>query len=182
MSHVAQQAKLFAEDRHANMCRPNKAKQPVIEHLAEVASLAEQAGASESAIAAAWLHDAIEDTSTTVDEVRTLFGDEVASYVDDLSDPKHFAPLPLIERKRLQTERLKAKDRQVKLVKLCDQISNVQSVLNDPPIVDWDDQKSLEYAKDAKLIADVCRGQSSFLDQKFDALYLQTVKKYSSST
>jgi (p)ppGpp synthase/HD superfamily hydrolase len=179
--NIILQAKEFAELRHANQFRPNKAKQPKTEHLAEVAVLVEKAGGSQSAVAAAWLHDVVEDTPTTLDEIKSLFGKEVSVLVDGLTDPKPFAALPLAERKKLQTERLKQKDEQVLLVKICDQISNVRSVLNDPPLVDWDNQKSCEYVEGAKLIAGVCKGQSQFLDRQFDEVYTQAVKKYYSA-
>jgi len=175
---MIERAKLFAQERHANLFRPNKARQPVIEHLAEVAALAEAAGASQEAIAAAWLHDILEDTPTTAQEIHDLFGAAIAALVDGLTDPQSFAALPLAERKKQQTERLKQKDQQVLLVKLCDQISNVRSVLLDPPLVDWDNQKSLAYVEGAKRIADVCQGQSAFLDQQFAAVFVLAVEKY----
>ena len=173
------QAKEFACKRHAHQFRPNKAKQPKTEHLEEVALLTQKAGGSQKAIAAAWLHDVVEDTETTLDEIDALFGDEIASIVDGLTDPEPFAAMPLPKRKRMQTERLKEKSNDVRLVKICDQISNVRSVLEDPPIENWDKAASLAYIEGAKQVVGVCKGLSAFLDQQFEALYQQAYDKYS---
>ncbi len=128
---LIEQARNYASIKHSHLFRPNKAKQPVIEHLEEVASLAKAAGCSKEAIDAAWLHDTVEDTDTTIEEIRSLFGSMVADIVDGLTDPSEFASLSLEQRKKLQAERLKTKSADIKLVKLCDQISNVRSVLNE---------------------------------------------------
>lgn len=157
-------AEEFARSRHQGLCRPNRAQQPCLEHLREVAELTRKAGCSETAIAAAWLHDVIEDTATSLEEVRFIFGDRVAELVDGLTDPPHFSELSLIERKEMQAQRLAQKDDETALIKLCDQISNVRSVLNDPPC-DWTSQKSLAYIEGAKKIADVCANRSAYLDQ-----------------
>lgn len=174
---LSNKAEIFAREKHASMKRPNKAQQPIVEHLAEVASLVRGAGGNEYAIAAAWLHDVVEDTSTTLDEISILFGDEISKFVDGLTDPPDFSGKPLSQRKPMQAERLINKSVEIKLIKLCDQISNVYSVLVDPPL-DWTSEKSLAYVMGAKTIADVCRGINSDLDEKFDNYYAQAIKKY----
>jgi guanosine-3',5'-bis(diphosphate) 3'-pyrophosphohydrolase len=176
---IIHKAMEFAKERHAGLTRKNKSSEPVQIHLAEVALLALKAGVSNDGIAAAWLHDILEDTSTTHEELCNIFGNEIADLVNDLTDPKDFINLPLLERKRRQADRLSKKQGEVLLIKLCDQISNVRSVCNDPPIIDWDNQKSLDYANGAKLIALVCTGQSTSLDQSFNEIYSQTIEKYS---
>jgi (p)ppGpp synthase/HD superfamily hydrolase len=170
-------ARELATRKHAHLHRPNKAQQPIVVHLAEVAALAKQAGGTDAQIAAAWLHDIVEDTETTLEDIRAEFGDEVAALVDGLTDPADFEPMPLFERKALQAERLKGKPVSVWLVKLCDQISNVRSVVLDPP-VSWDAAKSLAYVDGAKVIAEVCKGQSPLLDEMFAEAYREACKKY----
>lgn len=171
------EAKAFAADKHKDMFRPNRAKQPIVEHLEEVAMLVKGDGGSPEEIAAAWLHDVVEDTPVNLAIIHERFGAKVAEIVDGLTDPDHFEPLPLKERKALQAERLQAKSDQVKRVKLCDQISNVKSVLYDPPL-DWSDEKSLHYVKGANEIAKVCFGLSPKLDQAFVELYRAATLKY----
>ncbi len=172
-----ERAKAFVLKKHKHLFRPNKAKQPVIEHLEEVAVLVQRAGGSDNLIAAAWLHDTVEDTETSLDFVRDMFGIDIAEIVDGLTDPPEFAPMPLQERKKRQAERLQTKSNDIKLVKLCDQISNVKSVLIDPPL-DWSPEKCLVYVGGARKIADICRGISKDLDDMFDGLYHQSLEKY----
>ncbi len=174
---IVEKARALAHERHAGMCRPNKARQPVIEHLAEVAALAEQAGCSQEAIAAAWLHDSVEDTNTTLSEIATLCGKRVALLVDNLTDPTDFAALPLEIRKEKQAVRLSEKPDEVKIVKLCDQISNVRSVLNDPPC-DWSDEKCLIYINGSSRLATLCAGLSANLDELFFDIHKRGIKKY----
>ncbi len=174
---LIEKARSFAQDKHKHLFRPNKKQQPVVEHLKEVAMFVQEAGGSDIMIAAAWLHDSVEDTDTTQDEILELFGKDVAVVVDGLTDPVDFAQMPLKERKALQAERLKPKSRDTKIVKLCDQISNVKSVLLDPPI-EWTSEKSLNYVVGAKQIADVCLGISDFLDKEFESVYSRAILLY----
>jgi (p)ppGpp synthase/HD superfamily hydrolase len=174
---LSHQAERFARERHKGLTRPNKAQQPCVEHLREVAELAQAAGCSEEAIAAAWLHDSVEDTATTREEIRDLFGEAVYVLVDGLTDPDGFAELPLLERKTKQAERLATKTGELLLVKLSDQISNTRSVLLDPPC-DWSAQKALDYVDGARAIALVCRGASPRLDALFDEAYAAAAQKY----
>ena len=72
-------------------------------------------------ILAAILHDTIEDTEATPDEIRSLFGEEVLGIVLECTDDKS---LPYLDRKRLQIETAPHKSEKAKLVKLADKICN----------------------------------------------------------
>lgn len=167
---LIERARAFAQERHAHLHRPNKARQPATEHLRQVATAAQRAGATPEAVAAAWLHDVREDTPTTHEEILTLFGPEVAELVDALTDPPDFAPLPLAQRKRLQTQRISQKPPIARLVKLCDQLSNVASIAIDPPS-DWDKAMIRTYADGAAQIAAECAGLSPLIDRAFRRAY-----------
>ena len=79
MSDLISRAERFARVRHEGQFRKGKAKEPYTNHLVEVAALVERWSGSESAIAAAWLHDTVEDCPpTSVDELESLFGKDVA--------------------------------------------------------------------------------------------------------
>ena len=71
----------FAARRHNGMTRKGRGNEPYINHLAEVANLLAHATSREDAelVAAGWLHDTIEDTQTTRDELARQFGSRVAS-------------------------------------------------------------------------------------------------------
>jgi GTP diphosphokinase / guanosine-3',5'-bis(diphosphate) 3'-diphosphatase len=84
-------------------------------------------------LAAAALHDTIEDTETTEKELRTMFGDEIASLVLEMTDDKS---LPKAERKRLQIEHAQHMSREAALVKLADKICNLRDVAANPP-AEW---------------------------------------------
>ncbi len=166
------QAEELARSAHAGMCRPNRARQPCVEHLAEVAALVMEAGGSVEAVTAAWLHDIVEDTVITLAEIRQRFGEAVCELVDGLTDPPRSAELPLGQRKLAQARRLASRCRQTRLVKLADQYSNVRSVLSDPPL-DWDEAKCREYVQGAVGIARVCGGVAPWLDRRFERLLVE---------
>lgn len=75
---VVNRAKLLAAELHKNQ---KYGTRPYVVHLAAVARKVEEAGGSPQQIAAAWLHDSLEDTDITQDELRRQFGDEVADMV-----------------------------------------------------------------------------------------------------
>lgn len=177
VSTLIAQAKALATERHAHLHLYNAARSPAILHIAEVAHLVEQNGGTEDMIAAAWLHDIVEDTGVTIKEIEEQFGPSIAALVDGLTDPDHFAALPLVERKRLQAERLKEKSDDIKRIKICDQLSNTLRVLKDPP-TDWDDETKLNYIIGAKAVADICRGLCPEIDTKIQKAHDTAIKRY----
>src|SRR5258708_24814553 len=80
--------------RHTGMARKGRGNEPYINHLAEVANLLATVtdGADAELVAAGWLHDTVEDTETTREELAQKFGGRVADLVaevtDDMSLPK----------------------------------------------------------------------------------------------
>jgi guanosine-3',5'-bis(diphosphate) 3'-pyrophosphohydrolase len=90
---------------------------------------------------AAILHDTIEDTETTEEEITELFGETVCGYVLEVTDDKS---LPKDERKQLQIEHAPHLSTGAKLIKLGDKISNITDVMNNPP-AGWSIERRLEY-------------------------------------
>jgi guanosine-3',5'-bis(diphosphate) 3'-pyrophosphohydrolase len=150
---------------------------PHTEHLQEVANLVWISGGSEDEIVAAWLHDTIEDTSTTLEEIEENFGSEVAKIVDGLTDKAHYTPMPLPERKRAQAERLRTEDERVRRVKIADQTSNVRHLAMDPTN-SMTVEECRQYVRGAKLLADECRGISPLLDELFDTVHVAGLERY----
>lgn len=157
-------AEALARQAHAGQTRPNRRRQPVSEHLAEVAAMVAAEGGSPTQVAAAWLHDVVEDTPVTLAQVEAGFGGEVARLVDWLTDPTDWAGLPLAERKALQAARLAQAPEAVRLVKLADQLSNLGCVLDDPPL-DLDPATRLAYARGALAVARACRPQAALAER-----------------
>ena len=118
-------------------------------------------------LAAALLHDTVEDTQTTPAELRESFGEKIAGIVLEVTDDKN---LLKADRKRLQIEHAAHISREAKLVKLADKICNVRDVANHPP-AKWDLVRRREYFEWAKAVVDQLRGVHSELERKFDEAY-----------
>ena len=102
---------------------------PYITHPFAVGMLLAKAGCSEEAIAAGILHDTIEDTPLTLNEIRKHFGDRVALIVEGCSEPDK--SLPWEDRKRHTIEFLKTAPREVRLVSCADKLHNVRTLVAD---------------------------------------------------
>ena len=88
MTDLINRAERFARVRHEGQFRKGKAQEPYTIHLEEVATLVERWSGSERAIAAAWLHDTVEDCPpTSVAELEALFGKEIAGIVHAIPFP-----------------------------------------------------------------------------------------------
>ena len=93
MNDLISRAERFARVCHEGQFRKGKAKEPYVNHLEEVAKLTERWGGEENAIAAAWLHDTVEDCPpTSFADLASLFGDEIAGIVAELTDDNGIAP------------------------------------------------------------------------------------------
>ena len=160
------QAREFATTAHLGQFRKGKRQEPYIHHPAEVAVLVAEAGGTEEEVIAAWLHDTVEDTTTTLMQIVDRFGHNIALIVDGLTDPKEFEHLPTMERKKRQAARVKHESPSVRRVKLADQIANLCSLTTDPPTA-WTLAKCLEYAEGIQLVAKACLGVNPILDAKY---------------
>ena len=142
MSDLFSRAERFARARHAGQFRKGKAQEPYTIHLEEVAALVGRWSGSENAIAAAWLHDTVEDCPpTSVAELEALFGKDIAGIVAELTDDKS---LPKAERKEQQILNASKKSNETSLVKLADKTSNIGAIANSPPD-GWSLERRLEY-------------------------------------
>lgn len=122
----------FARLRHGDQRRP--AGEPYLEHLLEAASvLVEAIGVTDPDILrAAVLHDVVEDTDCTLDEVRDRFGDRVAVLVDWVTKPPRDEGLTREQVRAAYLERLRGAPDDAILVKLADRLSNVQRLDTHP--------------------------------------------------
>ena len=159
----------FAARKHRDQRRKGAAAEPYINHLAEVAHLVAEATKGQDALAVlgALLHDTIEDTNTTPEELATLFGTDLAALVAEVTDDKR---LPKQERKRLQIETARSKSDHAKLIKIADKTSNLRSIIESPPR-DWDSRRKREYFEWAAKVVDECRGVNGWLEKCFDEAY-----------
>jgi guanosine-3',5'-bis(diphosphate) 3'-pyrophosphohydrolase len=155
----------FAAGRHKEQRRKGAGQVPYVNHLADVAHLLAAAtkGADAELVAAGWLHDTVEDTATSHEELVSTFGDDVAALVMEVTDDKS---LPKAERKRLQVVKTPAKTSRAKMIKLADLTSNLRQLPDD-----WEAQRIHEYFEWADKVAAGCRGVNSELEYAFDQIF-----------
>ncbi len=172
-------ARRFAREIHNDMVIKTVSSdiRPQFEHLQEVADLVWASGGSDAEIVAAWLHDMVEDTPVTLNEIQEKYGKEVAEIVDDLTDPIDFKNYNNAERKQMQADRIKRKSNSVKRIKVADQISNIRLITTDPKL-SWGREGNRDYVIGAKKIVEQCRGISSVLDELFDSEYKKSAEYF----
>lgn len=161
----------FAAHKHRNQRRKDADASPYINHpLALARTLAVEGGITDTAtLCAALLHDTIEDTDTTADELRHAFGAEIAAVVVEVTDDK---ALPKTERKRMQVEHAAHISDKAKRVKLADKICNLRDVATTPP-ADWSPERRREYFDWARSVIDRLRGVDPRLEAAFDRAYAE---------
>ncbi|WP_220635641.1 HD domain-containing protein [Georgfuchsia toluolica] len=164
----------FASNKHRNQRRKDVAASPYINHPIALADVLANEGdvEDERVLMAAVLHDTIEDTETTEQELVEEFGPEVVAIVLDVTDDKS---LPKAERKRLQVEHSSAISSGAKLVKLADMICNLRDILTGPP-ADWSVERQQEYFDWAKAVVEGLRGVHPELERVFDKVYRERPK------
>jgi GTP diphosphokinase / guanosine-3',5'-bis(diphosphate) 3'-diphosphatase len=159
----------FAAHKHRNQRRKNVEASPYINHpiaLAHVLAI-EAKVHDDPVLIAAMLHDTLEDTETSFEELRERFGLPVAETVAEVTDDKSLAKL---RRKALQIEHAPHLSKRAKLVKLADKICNLRDMASSPPH-DWPLQRRREYFDWAKQVVDGMRGVHPRLEELFDAAY-----------
>lgn len=162
-------AAAFAARKHSTQRRKDRAASPYINHpLALAATLANEGGVTDpDVIAAALLHDTVEDTDTTPAEIEAAFGARVAAIVAEVTDDK---ALPKAERKRLQVVKAPGKSTEAKLVKLADKICNLRDIASDPP-ASWSAERKRAYFAWASEVVAGLRGINPALEAAFDAAF-----------
>ncbi|EDQ89674.1 uncharacterized protein MONBRDRAFT_25258 [Monosiga brevicollis MX1] len=158
-------AAAFAGRAHGKQTRKGDGT-PYVNHPIQVAEfLTEIAGITDLAILqAALLHDVVEDTSVTLADIRAAFGDQVAGYVQEVSDDKSCTRH---ERKAAEIEHARTASRGAKLIKLADKLHNLRSVQGTPP-ASWDQHRAHAYFGFASEILEACRGTNAALEAAFE--------------
>jgi (p)ppGpp synthase/HD superfamily hydrolase len=164
----------FAARAHTAQHRKGLAKEPYVNHLTEVTALLTEAigGDDPELIAAAYLHDTLEDTATVYEDLVAQFGVEVAKLVAEVTDDKS---LPKAERKRLQVETMTRKSLRAQLLKIADKTSNLRSLVSSPP-AGWSKARLMEYIEWAEAVVCQARGRNAVLDAAFAAA-LETARR-----
>ena len=163
---LVSEAALLAAQRHSGVARKGRGNEPYVNHLAEVANLLSEAsgGADAELVAAGWLHDILEDTDTTREELADRFSVRVAALVAEVSDDMG---LPKDERRRLQVVAAPHKSPDAKLIKIADKISNIRARIAPGPSAE-ERADLVDYVGWAEQVVSGCRGGNAWLDRTFD--------------
>jgi guanosine-3',5'-bis(diphosphate) 3'-pyrophosphohydrolase len=158
----------FAADKHRDQRRKDEDASPYINHPIEVAELLARIGGVTDLITlqGAILHDTIEDTDTSPEELEREFGPEVRRVVEEVTDDKN---LPKADRKRLQIEHAPHISERARLVKLADKMSNVRSVTVTPPAT-WPLERRQEYLDWTEQVIAGLRGVNPSLEKLYAEL------------
>jgi GTP diphosphokinase / guanosine-3',5'-bis(diphosphate) 3'-diphosphatase len=156
----------FAAERHRAQRRKDLARSPYINHPIDLLRVLSIEGQVQDplVLCAALLHDTVEDTATTPEEIAARFGAEVCAVVLEVSDDQR---LPKAERKRLQVEHAGHASEPARLVKLADKICNLRDVAESPP-AGWDLARCQAYFDWAAEVIGQIRGTHAQLEALFD--------------
>ncbi len=159
----------YAARQHVAQRRKGLRAEPYINHLTEVAALLAEAteGRDPILVMGGLLHDTLEDTDATYDELVERFGAEVAALVQEVTDDKS---LPKDVRKRLQVETTASKSTRARLLKIADKTSNLRGLMESPP-VGWTEQRLRDYVVWVEQVVRSCRGLNAKLEAGFDAAH-----------
>ena len=160
----------FAANKHLKQ-RRRDGETPYINHPIKVAEVLWSEGKvrEPEMIVAAILHDTLEDTESTPEEIRTLFGDKILAWVEEVSDDKS---LPKQERKRLQILHASSSSQGAKQIKIADKICNIRDLIDHPPL-DWPLERKQQYLEWSVQVMVGLRGCNPLLE----ALYDQVLEK-----
>ncbi|MEB3231570.1 MAG: HD domain-containing protein [Leptolyngbyaceae bacterium] len=167
----------FAARKHRDQRRKGNNAAPYINHPIDLVTLLWQKGGvrDEIVMAAALLHDTVEDTDTSFEELEQEFGAAVRQVVSEVTDDKS---LPKAQRKQLQIDHAPHLSHRARLVKLADKIANLRDILTAPP-ANWSDERKLEYVEWSKRVVDPIRGSHPELEALFDQVYQQGLTQFS---
>jgi guanosine-3',5'-bis(diphosphate) 3'-pyrophosphohydrolase len=158
----------FAAEKHKDQRRKDFRASPYINHPIRVTEILWGVGdvRDMTLLVSAVLHDTIEDTNTTHDEIRTQFGEDVLALVLEVTDDK---TLPKDTRKQLQIEHAPHISKDAKSLKLADKICNVTDLVHAPPTV-WTKKRKQEYLLWTERVVAGLRGTNPKLESRYDEI------------
>lgn len=166
MSALLARAADFAARAHLGQYRKGPGDVPYVNHVTAVAALVAGATDDPEALAAALLHDSVEDSEATVEDIGSLFGARIAEIVAEVTDDPAIATLPVYQRKAHQAKHMQTASHEAKLIKIADQTCNVTDLVESPP--GWPPDRMKAYLDGSRLVVDACRGTDTGLEAAFD--------------
>jgi guanosine-3',5'-bis(diphosphate) 3'-pyrophosphohydrolase len=158
----------YAAQKHRAQRRKGADADPYINHPLQVAALLAEVGkvTDTDILIAALLHDVVEDTDTTPEEMEKVFGSRAIGFVMEVTDDKD---LSKADRKRLQVEHAPHLSREAKQIKIADKYSNIADIIDNPPH-NWSDERRAEYIRWGQQVFAGLRGVNENLDKAFEEL------------
>jgi guanosine-3',5'-bis(diphosphate) 3'-pyrophosphohydrolase len=152
---------VYVAVKHQYLRRGGFEQLPYINHLLKVTraliDIAEER--DEAVLLAALLHDVVEDTDTSLEEISSRYGQEVASIVEELTDDMS---LPYEERKQIQVEGADKLSPKAQLIRIVDKASNIRDIFSYP--LDWPMEKKIAYVKNAEAVFEKIKGNHARVD------------------
>ena len=160
MTSLEEKAKAFATKHHDDVKQVRKyTGEPYINHPAAVVELVRSVPHTEAMLCAAWLHDTVEDTNATIDEIEREFGEEVAAMVESLTDVSEPMDGNRERRKAIDRDHTSKASPQAKTIKLADLIDNTKTIMA------FDPKFAKIYLGEKKLLLTVLReGDKTLFD------------------
>lgn len=165
----------FAAKKHENQRRKNTRKTPYINHPIGVAlnvavalRLEDPEKIDIDALIGALLHDTVEDTDTTLDEIEKHFTTAIRDIVAQVSDNKS---LPKDERKRLQIEHAASACREAKLIKMADTLHNLRSFFLEGIPATWTPVRVQGYFVWKQAVMAECRDVNEILENQLQEIF-----------
>lgn len=160
----------YASIKHSNQRRKNVEQTPYINHPIEVMQLVSSSGINDdNVLAAAVLHDVVEDSDATIEDILQLFGHKVAQYVAECTDDRSLSKL---ERKKEQIVHASKISQYGKLIKLADKISNLSDLLTNPPVT-WSPEYIRGYFVWSFHVVKNLMGHNENLDKMIDDIFVK---------
>lgn len=158
--HLLMRALNYAAEQHKAQRRKGNESVPYINHPIKVTAIITQfvPNAGDELIAAALLHDVVEDTDATIDDIKNRFGEKIASIVQEVTDDKSLAKAKC---KQKQIDNAPHLSLNAKLIRISDKIANVRDICGEN-IPDWDYKTKIEYLNWAE---EVVKGLGKFHDE-----------------
>uniref|UniRef100_A0A914VFA7 Guanosine-3',5'-bis(diphosphate) 3'-pyrophosphohydrolase MESH1 n=1 Tax=Plectus sambesii TaxID=2011161 RepID=A0A914VFA7_9BILA len=165
----------FAARKHKDQRRKDPQQTPYINHPLGVARILTEEGNifDPATIAAALLHDTVEDTKTTFDELTEHFGPEVMAIVEEVTDDKRATKAA---RKQAQIDKAPHKSHKAKLVKMADKLYNLRDLERATPL-GWDRHRVREYFKWAQQVIAGLTGTNDALEQTLKEIIERNLAK-----
>jgi len=163
----------YAAIKHKNQRRKNKEKDPYINHPLEVAKLIQTVGKcnDENILKAALLHDVVEDTDVSIEEIQQEFGPVVASIVKEVTNDQS---LKKWDKKLKQMEKANKISQSAQIVKLADKLSNLSSLVYEQP-VHWGPTMILGYFIWSYKVINKMKHANKYLATELDKLFEGTI-------